>query len=102
MKDRAVLGITGTYIDSMTSRYYGLSTGMYISSISSQYVTSAGLQKGDVITKVDGKDVTSQNTIASVIASKKPGESVTLTVSRSSTGKTFTVSVKLIQATGKS
>lgn len=102
VKDRAMLGITGTYIDSMTSRYYGLSTGMYISSISSQYVTSAGLQKGDVITKVDGKDVTSQNTVSSVIASKKPGESVTLTVSRSSTGKTFTASVKLIQATGKS
>lgn len=102
VKDRAMLGITGTYIDSMTSRYYGLATGMYVSSISSQYVTSAGIQKGDVITKIDGKDVTSQNTISSVIASKKPGEAVTLAVSRSSTGKTFTASVKLTQATGKS
>ncbi len=102
VKDRAMLGIAGTYIDSMTAQFYGLSTGMYVASISSQYISAAGIQKGDVITKIDGKAVTNQNTISSVIASKKPGDTVTLTVSRSSTNKTFTASVKLTQATGKS
>ena len=102
VKDRAMLGITGTYIDSMTARFYGLTSGMYVSSITSQYITAAGVQKGDVITKIDGKTVTSQNTITAAIASKKPGETVTLTVSRSTTGKTFTATVKLTQATGKS
>ena len=102
VKDRAMLGISGTYIDSMTSRFYGLSTGMYIASISSQYVSAAGIQKGDVITKIDNKAVTNQNTVSSVVASKKPGETVTLTISRVSTNKTFTATVKLSQATGKS
>lgn len=102
VKDRAVLGITGQYVDSMSAQFYGFSTGFYVYSITSSYVSAAGIQKGDVITKVDGKQVVNQNTIATAVASKKPGETVTLTVSRSSTGQTFTASVKLSQATGKS
>lgn len=102
VKDRAILGVSGDYIDSMTSRFYGLSSGFYISSVTSQYISQAGIQKGDVITKIDGKDVTDNNVISAEIAAKKPGDTVTLTVSRASTDKTFTASVKLSQATGKS
>lgn len=101
VKDRAVLGISGQYIDSMTARMYGLPTGMYVAAVNSNAVSDAGIRKGDVITKIDGTEVTSMNTITSLIASKKPGNVVTLTVSRSLTGKTFTASVKLSQATGK-
>ncbi|MFU0831895.1 MAG: Periplasmic serine endoprotease DegP [Oscillospiraceae bacterium] len=100
VKDRAVLGVTGQFIDSMTSRFYGLPVGMYISSISNSEVTNAGIQKGDVITKIDGKDVTSLNVITAEIATKKPGDTVTLTVSRALTGQTFTATVKLSQASG--
>ena len=102
VKDRAMLGISGSYIDSMTARFYGYDAGFYVYSVTSQSVAAAGIQKSDVITKIDGKAVTSQNTIASVTANKKPGDTVTLTVSRASTGKTFTATVKLTQATGKS
>ncbi|WP_243112557.1 MULTISPECIES: S1C family serine protease [Acutalibacteraceae] len=100
VKDRAVLGISGQFIDSMTSRFYGLPEGMYVSSISSSAVTSAGIQKGDVITKIDGTAVTSLNVVTSEIAKKKPGETVTLSVTRALTGQTFTATVKLAQATG--
>lgn len=103
VKDRAMLGVSGDYLDSMSARFYGFdATGFYVSSVTSQYISAAGIQKGDVITKIDDKPVTSRNTIASVIATKKPGDTVTLTVSRTSTGKTFTATVKLTQATGKS
>ena len=102
VKDRAMLGVTGDYIDAMTARFYGLQSGFYVSSITSQYVSSAGIQKGDVITKVDGKTVTSRNIVTTATAAKKPGDTVTLTVYRASTGKTFTATVKLTQATGKS
>lgn len=101
VKDRAALGISGQYIDSMVSRFYDLPTGMYVGAVSSDAVKAAGIQKGDVITKIDDKDITSQNVITSVIASKKPGQTVTLSVTSSSTGKTFTATVKLSQATGK-
>lgn len=101
VKDRAVLGITGQYIDSMTSRFYGLPTGMYVASVTSTAITSAGIQKGDVITKIDGTTISSQNTVTSVITAKKPGDTVTLSVTRPLTGQTFTATVKLSQATGK-
>ena len=100
VKDRAVLGISGQFIDSMTSRFCGLPEGLYVSSIASAAVTSAGIQKGDVITKIDNTAVTSLNVISSAIAKKKPGDTVSLSVSRSLTGQTFTATVKLSQATG--
>lgn len=100
VKDRAVLGVSGQFIDSMTSQFYGLPVGMYIASISSSEVSNAGIQKGDVITKIDGKDVTSLNVITAEIATKKPGDTVTLSVSRALTGQTFTATVKLSQAKG--
>lgn len=102
VKDRAVLGITGQYIDAMTARIKGLSvTGVYVVSITSQAVSSAGLQRGDIITKINDDAVTSMNTITALIAKKKPGDSVTLQVTRPITGQTFTATVKLSQATGK-
>lgn len=101
VKDRAVLGITGQFIDSMTSRFYGLPVGMYVNSVTSSAVTAAGIKRGDVITKIDGKDVSTENTITSVIMNKKPGDMVTLSVTRSFTGESFTAKVKLSQSTGQ-
>lgn len=101
VKDRAALGITGQYLDSMTARFYSMPTGMYVASVSSSYVSAAGIQKGDIITKIDGKTVSSQSTITSVVTGKKPGDTVTLSVSRPLSGQTFTAAVKLTQATGK-
>ena len=101
VKDRAVLGISGEFIDSMNSQLYGLPVGMYVASISSAAVSSAGIQKGDVITKIDSTNVTSLNVVTAEIAKKKPGETVTLCVTRPLTGQTFTATVKLSPATGK-
>ena len=101
VKDRAVLGISGQFIDAVTSRFYNLPTGMYVNTVTSSEVTSAGIKKGDVITKIDSKDVTSQNVITSVVTSKKPGDTVTLSVTSAITGESFTATVKLSQATGK-
>ena len=101
VKDRAVLGISGQFIDSMTSRFYGLPSGMYVASVTSSAVSNAGIQKGDVITKINGTEIASQNTITAVITTKKPGDTVTLSVTRPLSGQTFTATVKLSQATGK-
>ena len=101
VKDRAVLGVTGGYIDKYDSQFYNMPTGFYINSVTSSKVTSAGIQKGDVITKIDNTAVTSSNSLSSYIATKKPGDTVKLSVTRPSTGQTFTASVVLSQATGK-
>ncbi len=87
VKDRAALGVSGTYIDSMTAQWYGLSSGMYVASVNSDEAVSAGLEKGDVITSIDGTAVTSSTTITSVVTQKKPGDTVTLKVDRALTGE---------------
>ncbi len=53
----------------------------------------AGLQAGDVITKLDGKAVSGAPELGSAIDAKRPGDSVSLTYVRG--GKTATVTVKL-------
>lgn len=99
--NRAALGITGQYIDEVTaSMYSGLSSGVYIASINSQYAIDAGLEVYDVITSIDGVTITSFGTITSMIAAKSPGETVTLVVDRASTGETdIVIEVTLSQAT---
>lgn len=101
VKDRAVLGITGQYLDSMSARFYGLTPGMYVASISNESVSNAGITQGCIITKIDDTDVTSSNTITSYVSKKKPGDTVTLTVVNDLTNRTFTADVTLVQASGQ-
>ena len=55
----------------------------------------------DVITQIDDTDITSANTISNYIMDKKPGDTVTLSVTRGLTGETFTCEVTLTESTGQ-
>lgn len=95
VKDRAVLGISGQFIDSMTGRFYGLPQGEYVAQLNSSEAQASGLQVGDVITAIDGQQLDSESILRSAILSKKPGDTVTLQVYRSATQKSATVELKL-------
>lgn len=95
VKDRAVLGISGQFIDSMTGRFYGLPQGEYVAQLNSSEAQASGLQVGDVITAIDDQQLDSESTLRSAILSKKPGDTVTLQVYRSSTQQSATVELKL-------
>lgn len=95
VKDRAVLGISGQFIDSMTGRFYGLPQGEYVAQLNSSEAQASGLQVGDVITAIDGQQLDSESTLRSAILSKKPCDTVTLQVYRSSTQQSATVELKL-------
>ena len=95
VKDRAVLGISGQFIDSMTGRFYGLPQGEYVAQLNSSEAQASGLQVGDVITAIDNQQLDSESTLRSAILSKKPGDTVTLQVYRSSTQQSATVELKL-------
>ena len=102
VKDRAVLGITGQYIDSMTARFYGYPTaGMYVASVTNPSVSSAGITQGCLITKIDDVTVDSQSAITSYLTQKKAGDTVTLEVYNGLSQQTFTVEVTLAQSTGE-
>ena len=95
VKDRAVLGISGQFIDSMTGRFYGLPQGEYVAQLNLSEAQASGLQVGDVITAIDNQQLDSESTLRSAILSKKPGDTVTLQVYRSSTQQSTTVELKL-------
>jgi putative serine protease PepD len=53
----------------------------------------AGLVVGDVITKIDSTIVTDEDTLIATIRSHRPGDQVTLTLSRAGTTKTVTLTL---------
>ena len=96
-----MLGISGQYLDDWSANFYGLPSGMYVADVTNTSVTEAGIRKGDVITQIDDTDITSANTISNYIMDKKPGDTVTLSVTRGLTGETFTCEVTLTESTGQ-
>ena len=75
-------------------RYLGIAvpTQVTVSSVSSGAPAADVLEKGDVIAKVDGHAINSEKQLRDLISAHKPGESVSLTITRA--GKTFERSVK--------
>lgn len=103
VKDRPMLGISGQYIDRMNAMLYGLTPGYYVGQVNSTEAISSGLQRGDVITAIDDTQVTSAATLSSYIAGKKPGDTVTLTVTRTLTGQQdIAIELVLSENSGKS
>ena len=87
VKDRPMLGVTGSYIDRLSAGFYGLSQGYYVAEVVTDNAKASGLQQYDVITAIDDTQVTSASTISNYIANKKPGDTVTLTVDRALAGE---------------
>ena len=100
VKDRAMLGISGQFIDSLTGRFYGLPQGEYVGALNSDEAQASGLQVGDVITSIDGTALESEAVLRSMINEKKPGDTVELEVYRPSTNNTLTITLELSEWTG--
>lgn len=88
VRDRAMLGITGAYLDRSMATFYGLPQGYCVGELVTASAKASGLQERDFITAIDGTQVVAENTISSYLATKKPGDKVTLTVDRPLTGET--------------
>ena len=54
---------------------------------------AAGLQLGDVITKVDGKDITSSGDVSATIGARKPGDRVRIEVQRGGSSQTLSATL---------
>jgi serine protease Do len=88
---RPLMGITVTgvnaYLHSQSEyiNYFpqGLEFGIIVIEVSQDSAAfKAGVEAYDVITKIDGQDVTSMNTISDVLNSKLMSDSITLTIYR--------------------
>jgi putative serine protease PepD len=70
------------------------SGGVTVSAVSSgSGAASAGLKAGDVITAVDGTKVTTAEKLRAIIAGDKPGDKITLTITRNGSSQTLTATL---------
>ena len=86
------LGIEFTDITSdETAFYYGVNRiGCYVLSVSSgSNAEKAGITRGDLVTKVNDKDVSTSADINSALEKAEVGDTVTFTVNRRGTSKTI-------------
>ncbi len=79
---RAVLGITYQNVTEEIAAYTGRTAGWTVTEINQDMpVSQSGLVVGDVITAIDGVSVF-DDTVMNVFTKKKPGDTVTVTVTR--------------------
>lgn len=100
VKDRAVIGIGYQMLNENSSKFYNLPVGMYIASVNSPNVTKAGIEKGDVITHIEGKKIESATDITSILKTKKPGDEINLTVYKTRTQETIKTNLVLSEYSG--
>lgn len=81
----AYLGIVGGMdIDQNTAMKYNMPTGVYVSQVlSGSAAEKAGIERGDVIRAVDGKQVSSIKSLQEILADYNPGDSAKVTVANS-------------------
>ena len=86
--DSAYLGIGGVDVTSDVAKTYNMPTGVYVAQVKENSAAEqAGIQKGDIITAFDGKDVSSMEDLSSKLQYYKAGTTVDVTIQRSSNGQ---------------
>ena len=87
----AYLGIAGVDIDQMTAYQYNMPTGVYVARVESGTgAEKSGLEKGDVITGFDGKDIYTMAEIQEALKSHEVGDTVTIKVAKSNNNYALT------------
>ena len=108
---RAMIGIQGSsvkdFVDSQKDQDkdvedFGTMEGIYVAKvIDDGAAADAGIQKGDVITHVDGQKVKQFGDLQGIIAQKRPGDKVTVKYLRNKKEKTVTLTLKNEQGNTK-
>ena len=90
----AQLGVSLVTIDAATAKRYNLpvNQGAYVAAVSGG-AAEAGIEEGDIITKIANQKVTSATDVILAVRSHSPGDTVTVEVNRN--GETKVVDVKL-------
>lgn len=93
---RPYIGISGSNLSEKVAQRYNLPIGIYVEDISKDSdAINSGLKKGDVITKINGNEITTMQELDAVKNKQQIGDTVTLTVYRS--GETLEIKIKLTE-----
>lgn len=83
--DRGYLGITGVDVTSDSAQLYGMPKGVYVSNVmEGTGAANAGLVRGDIITGINGEEVTSMAELKEELAYYAAGTTVELTIMQGS------------------
>lgn len=98
-KDAAFLGVVGRDINESYSSALGIPSGIYVSQVvSGSPAEKAGISAGDVITKIEGNNVSTMSGLKEKLALKKANTKVKITFKRANQSGTYeekTVTVTL-------
>ena len=91
---RPYIGVSGIDLDKRTAEYYNLPVGVYVKQIQSNSPAfNSDIKTGDVITEIDGTEISSMNELNKIKEQKNIGDKVTLTLYRG--GETKKVDITL-------
>ncbi len=94
---RGYLGVYIAPVDPVTAKGVGLDKprGVFITSVmDGSAADKAGIESGDVVLRVDGKEVNQPNELQAIVGTHNPGEKVTLKVWRDAKEKTIRVTLE--------
>lgn len=87
-EEMVYLGVHGVEMNTQMYDAYELPRGAYVRSIDiGSPAMSAGVQSGDIITKVNDMDVLSHGDLVNILMKSKVGDSLTLEIARQGQGK---------------
>lgn len=85
--DASYFGIAGVDVTSDVSGQYDIPSGVYVTKVAANSgAGKAGIKKGDVITKFDGKEISSMEEISDMMQYISAGTKVKVTVAQSRNG----------------
>lgn len=83
VKGRPMIGISGREITQTISQRYDLPMGIYVTDVGEgSGAANAGIQKGDIITKIAGKEIKTMKDLDAVKKNYKAGDTVDLVIVR--------------------
>ena len=81
---RAFMGITGQTVSEANADYFGWVIGVYVRSVSQDSAADvAGIEIGDIITKLNGEDIESMQDLRFALRDHRAGDTTTITIWRS-------------------
>ncbi|CUV66324.1 Serine protease HtrA (fragment) [Sulfurovum sp. enrichment culture clone C5] len=84
------MGINLSELDEKSSQFYSSKQGAIVADVEDNSPASkSGLQRGDLITAINGAGVDSPSTIQRIVGDKKPNEQITISIERNKINKTI-------------
>lgn len=91
---RPYIGIAGIDLDETTAKRYNLPVGVYVRSVEDfSSAQKSGIKAGDVITKVDGKQIKTMDEINEIKATKKVDDKIELELTRNNENVKITLTL---------